>query len=124
MYHAIPAAGLLCVELLRNAQAPTSQSILPISDTIQNLSLLIGFLDWVKPSAPNSRLCYRIRDIIRKVLDQVLDSPFPDRPEEVAGWDAGSEIDFNLSDFDDYVNFDLLDTFDWVNKPWVGEIAT
>jgi len=123
MYHAVPAAGLLCVELLRNTQAPTPQSILPISDTVQNLSLLIGFLDWVKPSAPNSELCYRIRDIIRKVLDQVLDSPSPGMPEEVVAWEFRSEIDFNLREFDDYINFDLLDTFDWVNEPWVGKIA-
>jgi hypothetical protein len=78
MYHAVPTSGVLCVELLKHSaaqstgtsisSASSSSGSFSVSEVVQNLSL-IGFRDWVKLSAPNSEPFYRIRDIIRKVLD-------------------------------------------------------
>lgn len=130
MYHAVPASGVLCVELLRHSAAQNmATSISPasspsssfsISEAVQNLSLLVGFLDWVKSSAPNSELCYRIRDIIRQVLDRVLNTPLTQQMDAGTVWDFGREMDFNLREFDEYANLDLLDTFDWICEPWGG----
>jgi len=39
----------------------------------------------------------------------------------VAAWDFVMEMDFSLTDFDDYANFELLDGFDWIGEPWVPE---
>jgi hypothetical protein len=131
MYHAVPSSGILCIELLKNSHSRTSnltspsQSFpLPISEMVQNLSLLVGFLDWVKPSQPNSELCYRIRDIIRRVLNQALDQP-KETVDEVGDrpWDMGIEMDFNLTEFEDYANFELLDGYDWIGEPWVPDIG-
>ncbi|KAF4495838.1 hypothetical protein FAGAP_8023 [Fusarium agapanthi] len=59
MAFAVPGGGILCLELL----SPTFQGKHPKdnrlsrSSIVQQLSLLVGFLDWVHPSAPNSDLC-------------------------------------------------------------------
>ena len=53
------------------------------------------------------------------MLDQALDQPVEEVGEEgVGAWDFGMEINFGLTDFDDYANFELLDGFDWIGEPW------
>ncbi|KAK8862332.1 hypothetical protein PGQ11_008567 [Apiospora arundinis] len=83
------------------------------SQIIQQLSLLVGFLEWIRPSAPNSELCQTVGRIIRHILDQTLDGP-PAGPDG----DAPPLVDWNTVDFatdvSNYFNFDLLDTFDWL----------
>lgn len=125
MYHGVPAAGFLSIELLRRcsnkltiSQTTNNTSVFSVSEVVQSLALLVGFLDWVKPTAPNSSLCYRIRDIVKKVLSQVLDTPPAIAEQSVPRWFVGDEMDFSLQGFDDYCNFDLLDTFDWTQEPW------
>lgn len=117
MYYAAPASGTLCVELLKQQKGSTSDRlIIPRSETIQNLTMFAEFLDWVKPSAPNANLCFRIRDIIGRVLDQVLDSP-PASQANPSGSQTAFDFELPLDfvEFDDFTNFDLLDTFDWIN---------
>ncbi|KAK8086877.1 hypothetical protein PG994_001851 [Apiospora phragmitis] len=86
------------------------------SQIIQQLSLLVGFLEWIRPSAPNSELCQTVARIIRHILDQTLEG----LPRGVGGPDeaAASLVDWNTVDFatdvSNYFNFDLLDTFDWL----------
>lgn len=73
----IPSSGVLCVELLKQVKAPMSSKLnVPRSEIVQNLSLLIGFLEWVKPAAGNYQLCGRMRLIIKRILDQIL-NPTP-----------------------------------------------
>ena len=73
------------------------------SSIIQNLSLLIGFLDWIGPSAANGSLCANCSAVIQHVLDHTLNttgsSSWP--PEAL---DA-MQLDFN---------FELFDTFEWL----------
>lgn len=126
MYHGVPAAGVLCVELLKHAKlAPVDPLFSPpkfsISKTIQHLSLIVGFLGWVKPEAANSKLCYRIRDILQCVLDRVLNKPQNISTDPQSQTALGSGVDIDLTDFDDYANFDLLDTFEWINEDWTLE---
>lgn len=80
MGYGMPSAGILCVELLRSIKRDTKEGEeerekvrLPRSEVVQNLSLLVGFLDWVRPSAGNYKLCGRMRQIIQRILDMVLD---------------------------------------------------
>ncbi|KLP09329.1 Uncharacterized protein Y057_10435 [Fusarium fujikuroi] len=68
MAFAVPGGGILCLELL----SPTFQgkhpkdSRLSRSSIVQQLSLLVGFLDWVHPSAPNGDLCASCKTVIQR----------------------------------------------------------
>ncbi|UNI23105.1 hypothetical protein JDV02_008945 [Purpureocillium takamizusanense] len=109
MGYAAPAGGVLCLELLRGSGASMSRR----SSVIQQLSLLVGFLDWVGPTAPNGDLCSDVKKVVRHVLDQTLNSPGPDKAD-------GMDSMGYLGDMNDFFNFELLDTFDWL-RPDAGE---
>ncbi|CAH0004403.1 unnamed protein product [Clonostachys byssicola] len=115
--YAVPAAGVLCVELLRPTfkRSHPKDARLTRSSIIQKLSLVVAFLDWMRPSAPNGTLCADSKLIIQRVLDEHLNAP----DERVGGemlesvdWGYPMQLDFN---------FDLLDTFDWL-RPGGEEI--
>ncbi|EXK24027.1 hypothetical protein FOMG_19228 [Fusarium oxysporum f. sp. melonis 26406] len=108
MAYAAPGGGILCLELLR----PTFHGIHPDcaelsrSTIIQKLSLLIGFLDWVRPPAPNADLCADCKAVIQGVLEHNLNAPLAGGGAlETLDWGMPMQLDFN---------FDLLDTFDWL----------
>ncbi|KAF3014210.1 hypothetical protein E8E14_007763 [Neopestalotiopsis sp. 37M] len=110
LVYGAPAAGILCLELLR----PTIPRLHPKnnevsrSNIIQQLSLLVALLDWVNPSAPNRDLCVDSRTIIQRVLDHHLnfgtDVTMAHAPMD---WGPVSVPDFS---------FDLINTFDWVRS--------
>lgn len=109
MSYAAPAGGILCLELLKPTLNPGHQANPEItrSNIIQKLSLLIGFLDWNQPTAPNNHLCANCSVIIRRVLDYSLNTvatPGAEMPNTFE-WDLDTQLEFN---------FDLLDTFDWL----------
>jgi hypothetical protein len=140
----VPASGVLCVELLKHSTLlreanipPSSQPRLPLSETVQTLSLFTAFLAWVKPSIPNYDLCNKIRVMISRLLDQTLDGPADAGSgmmgKEVANW-VGDE-DFDGVWAADFLDFDFMDatgggTDDWGpsgtwdstdwTAPWVG----
>ncbi|KAK5625304.1 hypothetical protein RRF57_001020 [Xylaria bambusicola] len=90
--------------------AMTANGSITRSSLIQKLSLLVGFLDWVKPTAPNGDQCSKCKTIIKHVLDQAL-NPSPPGYETVPG--AAYDLSFTTQvDFD----FDLLNTFDWARS--------
>ncbi|KAJ6440160.1 N-terminal binuclear Zn cluster-containing/DNA binding domain-containing protein [Purpureocillium lavendulum] len=105
MAYATPAGGILCMELLNPSftGAHPRNTKVTRSSIIQNLSLLIGFLDWIGPSAANGSLCANCSAVIQHVLDHTLNttgsSSWP--PEAL---DA-MQLDFN---------FELFDTFEWL----------
>ncbi len=105
MSYASPASGILCLELLKPT---TVGQTVTRSSIIQQLSLLVGFLDWVGPSAPNSNLCKSVMEVIKRVLDQTLNSVGPTQSEAFA-WNSDVSAELN-----DFFNFDLLDTFAWL----------
>ena len=75
----VPSSGVLCVELLNQIKQPPGTEYelkLPRSEIVQNLSLLIGFLEWVRPAAGNYLLCRRMSLLIKRILDQIL-NPSP-----------------------------------------------
>lgn len=121
MDYGIPAAGVLCVELLYVARHPnaTDQVQLSKSDTIQSLILFVSFLDWVRPHDGNYELCRRLKKVIRKILDQVLAAPVPVPPKasmtpssdfESLGMD---QFDPGWTDMGDSDWMNLLNTMDW-----------
>lgn len=116
MAYAAPAGGVLCNELLKPTLPMRPVSGVTKSGVIQQLSLLVGFLGWVGPAAPNSALCSSCKAVIQHVLDEALNAP----PTDPSGQDAfGRALDFSFdlgTDMGEFFNFDLLDTFDWL-KP-------
>lgn len=76
MEHGIPSSGVLCMELLRQIQPQGTQSAdltLPRASIIQQLSVFLDCLDWIPADTPSIyKLCERMSNIIRGVLDRVL----------------------------------------------------
>ena len=131
-YSGIPSAGVLGVELLRQSKFPRElhHPSLPRSETIQNLSMFIGCLDWVRPSDGNFTLCTQMRKVIKRILDEVLELPPPPPPSSVApdpmAVDAVVPADqplssmFGLEDDPEFLNW--LNSGDWtrdmLQDPW------
>ena len=132
MSYAAPAGGVLCMELMNPTPVADAAGVgagwadqvqpgdprLSRSTIIQNLSLLVGFLGWVSPAAPNADLCHTVKGIIQRVLDYTLNNPAgppaAGQPVDLAG--AGlAGIDSN----DPFFSFDLMDTFNWL-RPDMG----
>ncbi|OTA55892.1 hypothetical protein K449DRAFT_387928 [Hypoxylon sp. EC38] len=110
MAYAVPAGGILCLELLRPTLhiRPHSDPRITRSNIIQKLSLLVAYLNWVSPWGPNGDLCNDAKSVIQRVLDRALNAASSVyEPPAVLEWDFSTQLDFN---------FDLLDTFDW-NRP-------
>ncbi|KAL7948702.1 N-terminal binuclear Zn cluster-containing/DNA binding domain-containing protein [Trichoderma barbatum] len=109
MAFATPSGGILCMELLHptfKGSHPKDPSITR-SNIIQQLSLLIGFLEWIDPSRPNSNMCVTTSVVMRRVLDHVLNSA-----SESISWrpEALDDMQPWQPDF----TFELFDTFDWM----------
>ncbi|TDZ21161.1 hypothetical protein Cob_v006000 [Colletotrichum orbiculare MAFF 240422] len=141
MAYAAPGGGILCLELLkptlRGGKHPLNPKVTR-SSIIQKLSLLVGFLDWVGPTAPNGDLCADCKVIIQHVLDEALNNPAAGAGIGGAGGGGGGggagaagssssgdgtlalpaaldAMDWDFSTQLDF-NFDLLDTFDWLRS--------
>ncbi|KAI5465042.1 hypothetical protein BGZ63DRAFT_169041 [Mariannaea sp. PMI_226] len=108
MAYGATAGGVLCQELQNPSfygRHPQDHRITR-SQIIQKLSLLVGFLDWVDPLAPNANLCADCKSVIELVLDQALNyNPEGTGVASPLGHDFPSHLDFG---------FDLLDSFDWL----------
>ncbi|KAI1869209.1 uncharacterized protein JN550_005839 [Neoarthrinium moseri] len=103
-----PGGGILCKCLLksRSGMLDPSQPHITRSAVIQKLSIFAGFLNWVRPTAPNAELCGEIGSVVQQVLDQALNTvPNDTTILEGMDWDFGGQVDFS---------FDLMDTFDWL----------
>ena len=80
-YSGVPSAAILSIELLGQSKFPSEFHLdMPRSEIIQNLSIFIGCLEWVRPSEENYTLCARMRKVIKRILDQVLELPPPTVP--------------------------------------------
>ncbi|KXJ86956.1 hypothetical protein Micbo1qcDRAFT_152534 [Microdochium bolleyi] len=113
MAYGAPAGGILCKELqkptLPGGRHPDDPQITR-SSIIQKLSLLVGFLDWVDPAAPNAELCNDCKTVIKLVLDQTLNGSGGLEMPSMA-----SQIEFEFPRGLDF-NFDLMDSFDWLGS--------
>ncbi|TGO55360.1 hypothetical protein BCON_0093g00330 [Botryotinia convoluta] len=120
MCYGIPSAGVICVELIKEMENPAAQPAyyLSRSEVIQNLSLLVGFLDWVRPTAANHELCGRMRQIVKRTLDKILDPPkITNTPKASTSTTVPiSNLNFEPMVMDD---LDWLDTIDWAKGPFM-----
>ncbi|RDW92003.1 hypothetical protein BP5796_01397 [Coleophoma crateriformis] len=129
MCFGVPASGVLCVELLRRIKQPKETAHLPPiarSEIVQKLSLLIGFLEWVRPAAGNYQLCSRMRQIIKRILDQILNPtpvalPQPETESQTAvePFDDTPLASTPFSYDDGLDNLDWLNSVDWSRGPWI-----
>jgi hypothetical protein len=81
--YGVPSGGVLCMELLRQARpfplGPTSTHTtepLPRAQIIQSLSVFLSCLEWIPTEIRNMhKLCDRMSNIIKRILDRVLSPP-------------------------------------------------
>lgn len=114
MSYAVPPSGILCLELLR----PEYILHFPRSDIIQNLSLLVAYLEWIQPLASSGDTVSFIRRILGRCLDRILNvppvlgshQPSPDALLEGQFWEESAVTG--------YPHLELLNTFDWID--WDG----
>lgn len=111
MGYAAPAAGVLCLDLLRpHTDDSALVSCTSRCEVIQMLCLLGGFLDWIKPLTPNRELCSCVRRVIQRVLDETLNFSAHSLEPVVDTMDWGAEMEIDMNGF----GYDLLGTFDWL----------
>ncbi|KAJ4328536.1 hypothetical protein N0V84_001053 [Fusarium piperis] len=110
MAYGAPGGGILCQELLRPTFYGTHplNSELSRSSIVQQLSLLVAFLNWVGPTAPNSNMSKDCQALIQRVLDQHLNTATENGMDLEA---LGSLLPHSLG-----FRFDLLNTFDWLQS--------
>jgi hypothetical protein len=96
-FYAVPSAGVLSLELLKQEQLPSdfSDYTIPRSDTIQQLSILIPALAAVGPAEGNHAICAQGRMVLQRVLDRILEPPprsdptmITDQEPDMAWFDA------------------------------------
>jgi hypothetical protein len=103
------------VELLKRSLGNSSAQF-SRSDAIQKLTLFIAFLEWVRPTDGNFALAQRLRKVVRRVLDHVLE---PSKHE--AAGSLGAEVHFDpmFASFDSMNDLDWLNTIDWTQGSWM-----
>lgn len=96
------AAGQSSVELSR-------------PDAIQKLTLFIAFLEWIRPTDGNYALAQRLRKVVQRVLNYVLDA----RNETIRTPNTEIPFDPMLTSFNDMDDLDWLNTIDWTQGSWM-----
>ncbi|CZR70092.1 uncharacterized protein PAC_19993 [Phialocephala subalpina] len=116
MSYGIPCIGILCTEFLKQVKNPNEVEVkLPCSEIVQNLSMIIGFLDWVRPAAGNYKLCCRMSRVIRRVLDHILE-PAPEHGIRDTG--ILLEMPDGIWPVDGLDDLDWLNSIDWTWGPF------
>ncbi|UKZ52680.1 hypothetical protein TrVGV298_006461 [Trichoderma virens] len=93
---AAPAGGILCMELLRGKAHGTRSAAATKAVIVEKLGMLAAFLDWVMPSSPNADICFRIKKVVRRVLEQALEAPVQTNMLDEGGhWNMDLSPDFN-----------------------------
>jgi hypothetical protein len=116
MSYGMPSIGILCTQFLKQVKNPTEVEVrLPSSEIVQNLSMVIGFLDWVRPAAGNYKLCRRMSRVIRRVLDEVLE-PVPEHG--IRDTVVLLETQDGIWPVDGLDDLDWLNSIDWTRGPF------
>jgi len=92
--YGIPAAGVLCVELLSSIRHPYGADTINISrsDTTKSLVMFVSLLGWVRPGDGNYALCQKLKNAIQKVLDHALDALVPAAPNPLSLEENGVDV--------------------------------
>jgi len=125
---------MLCTQLLKStkiAQPGNSPLQFSRSKVIQALTVFNGFLDWTRPTDGNFDLCHKLRRVIKRIVDGVINNtllqisgPDDSTAQNEAGTDnAQTEnsglypLDLNLAPDDEDWNWLL--TIDWTQSDWL-----
>ena len=115
----MPSTGILCTELLKQAKQPNDVDVtMPTSEVVHNLSLMIAFLEWIKPTAGNYKLCRRMSQVIRRVLDQVF-APVPKQNTQNSEIALTQDSAMDVLSFNDLDDFEWLSSIDWGRGPYL-----
>ncbi|KAJ5666574.1 Transcription factor [Penicillium macrosclerotiorum] len=127
-YFGLPAAGILCAELLRQSQspAPDKPTEFPRSEVIQSLSVFASHLEnLIQPNEGNYHVSQQGQRSIGRVLDQVLSVNSP--PSTVQVLDALNKGSLFEDLFQDVNENDRGALLDWLggtveHRPdsWLG----
>lgn len=120
---------------MKSSPGDTHTPSIPRAEVVQNLSLLIGFLEWVRPGAGNYKLCGRMRQVIKRILTRILNPPAQSvpssqetatsAPPQQASPPATTVPAFDNSIFDParyddgLENLEWLNEIDWSRGPWI-----
>lgn len=120
--YGIPAASAIAVGLWKASDSPIFEPRSwrnSRSENVQNLSLFIACLDWVKPAEGNYELCQRTMRMLKDILDRILapssqTTPSqPLAPVDLASWDLDT---FSLAGMPNFgINMEDLFATDWMN---------
>jgi hypothetical protein len=130
--YAMPCAGILILELLRQSEQPEYPAIINRSKIIQEISVLLS-CDWlIEPDQMNFELCKRAQSLFSRSLDRILNH-VPTRPVGFAtvphsqGIDTGTANDLpqdnQLAPIDDAEWLAWLETCDLSVDPWLDIFA-
>jgi len=133
--YGFPCVGILCVELLRSSElvpGPAPSSVYPPvqisrSEVVRTLTMFMAFLDWIRPTDNNAQLHRKLKKVIKRILDIVLDSPHLN-PHPVNHHQQAPSTDpidyqapqqqrttaFDVEQFDPTLL--LVDDLDWLNE--------
>jgi hypothetical protein len=82
------------------------------SEVVQSLTIYVAFLGWIRPTDGNAEQCWKLRNVIKRIVDNVLDPPTVTEP--TPNTDALDSLTRN--DWDD---LDWLNTIDWTQGDWL-----
>lgn len=108
---------MICVELLKQAKGQ-SRLQFSRSDAIQKLTLFIGFLEWIRPTDGNYLLARRLKTVVRRVVDHILDPPQQPQQEVTESNLMNFPLDPMLAPLD-ATTIDWLNTIDWTQGSWM-----
>lgn len=119
--YGIPSAGVLCVELLYSIRNPyaTDTTNMSRTDTIQSLVMFVALLAWVRVGDGNYVLCQKLKNVIQKILDHVLEAlvPLPLESGNTHSIGYGNietdHLDSLGTDLSEEDWMSLLNTLDW-----------
>jgi hypothetical protein len=115
--YGVPSSGVICVELLNQAKGKSTLQF-SRSDAIQKLTMFIGFLEWIRPTDGNYTLAVRLKAVVRRVVDHVLDPPQQPQQEFAESNLMDFPLDPMLAPLDANT-IDWLNTIDWTQGSWM-----
>jgi hypothetical protein len=74
--------------------------------------MYMAFLEWIRPTDGNAELCWKLKNVIKRIVDSALEIPVQ-LPE--AGGDGASDP-IAIGDWDD---LNWLNTIDWTQGDWL-----
>ena len=124
VYFGLPSAGILTLELLKQHQYPRQYALsLSRSEIVQILSVFLFCLSMVGPDEGNFKICVRMKKVISRSLDRVLEPRDAELEEMITPGGSRQplpDVDMpSMMGVDDDPDFmEWLTSVDWEKGPW------